>query len=238
MGAALKLSRLFVLAAAGLALAGPAIAGGPRLVADEMPVAASPAALQDWQGFHFGIAAALPMGDSAWDTATYEGGGASVSADWKNARPTLSFGYSLQNGAMVYGVELTYTPGTIQSDIRGDNLYFGCSGSACSTEVTNLIELRGRVGHSIGRSLVYVAGGPATAKATALFGPTPGVLGQDRLNGYSVGLGLEYALGARTTLRVEYTHVDLGTLDIPISCETCSVDPVFGALRMGVSLRW
>jgi hypothetical protein len=61
MRAALKLSRSSVLAAA-LVLADPAIAGGPDLVAVETPVAASPAALQDRQGFHFGIAAALPDG--------------------------------------------------------------------------------------------------------------------------------------------------------------------------------
>jgi len=82
--------------------------------------------------------------------------------------------------------------------------------------------LRGRVGYAFGRSLVYATGGPAWLRETqtrtqyradqdgnnvdVFFSETSRV---DR-NGWSLGGGVERALGERWSLRAEYLYADFG----------------------------
>lgn len=222
------------------ALTAPAFAGGPTAAPEETPVAeATPAPTgHDWSGPYLGLAASSPLGSTAWYTSTFGGGGYADEGDWENTQGVLSLGYNIQRGQMVYGVELSYSSGDVHAETATSNPHFTCAPNICETKVSDLIELRGRAGRTMGRSLFYVSGGLASAKTEAIFGVFDQVLGEDRLNGISVGVGIEYAVSARTSLKAEYSRVKLGKLDIPADCENCSVTPEFGSFRLGLNINF
>lgn len=226
------------IAMASLAL--PALAGGPTATSDETPVAeAMPAATgHDWSGLYLGLAASSPQGATAWYTLN-DGGGFAEEGDWDSTQGILSLGYNIQRGQMVYGVELNYVAGALRAESREDNFFFVCmTATACVTEVTDLVELRARIGKAVDRSLFYLSGGFASASVTGLSGTPEGVNGSGKTTGYSIGLGYEYSLNHRMSLGVEYSHTSLDRVDLPIACNVCSVTPEFGSLRLGVDFHF
>lgn len=182
------------------------LAGGPTATVDETPViAAAPAAEgPDWNGFRIGLSAAMPSGDVVWHTDTFNGGGDSNPADWSGTQGRIALGYDIQRGRMVYGVEIAQTSGDMSADIGSDNTYFGCAGTTrCGTVVSNLQEVRARVGRTYGQILFYVTAGAARADVEANIGLSNEVLGSGSVNGYSLGAGMEYALSARLSIMAE-----------------------------------
>lgn len=219
------------------ALALPVVAGGPTDSADESAPIAAPAVL-DWQGLYAGVALSNPNGRVAWFTES-GGGGFSEGADWEDSQGVVILGYNLQRGKMVYGLELDYSTGSITASDEINNFYFSCATiGACITEISKLTELRGRIGRAFGPNLVYLSAGAARAEVTGRVTSILGDIGRDSLDGYSVGLGFEHAVSNRMTLRAEYSHIDLGTLDLPNACFDCSTEISVDTLRLGVNFSF
>jgi outer membrane immunogenic protein len=95
-------------------------------------------AAPDWQGLHFGIAAARPSGDNFWAERSL--GAESAPGDWSGSLPTLSAGYDFQRGKLVYGVTLAVSGGDMTANPVSGGI-FGCGG--CQTDVDKLTTLRG-----------------------------------------------------------------------------------------------
>lgn len=211
----------------------PALAGGPVATSEEPPVAAA-VTEADWNGLHFGLAAARPNGDNAW--AERSVGAVSAAGDWSGTLPTLSLGYDWQRGKLVYGVTLAVSGGeTTANPTTGGG--FGCS--ECETAVDRLATLTGRVGWAPGKTLFYAKAGAARADAigTALDGTI--TTGEGSVSGWTAGLGVERYVGSKITLSAEYSQVDLGRLELPTACGSqCYTDISFGLLQLGVNYRW
>ena len=115
----------------------------------------------------------------------------------------VTAGYNYQSGQLLVGGELDAGFGSISS-----NGSFG-TGTSGSGTINGLGTLRARVGYVYDRALFYVTGGYAGTVLNgkvADFGGAPNlVINQGHyLNGFSVGLGLEYAVTTKISVKGEY----------------------------------
>lgn len=189
--------------------------------------------MYDWSGGYVGLRVGVPMGDNFWSE---RGVGAEADpGDWDGTLYGLSAGYDMQRGAFVFGAALDYTGGTMEAVSTTSATYF--CGAGCETMVENQFALRGRIGRAFDRTLVYATAGFASGEATA--GSGGSILGNDRLNGWVAGLGIEHAVTDNFSLSFEYLYTDLGRLEIPLSCGTdCFTDVSYGTVRIGANFRF
>lgn len=225
-------SMLAAVASAAL-IAGVAHAGGPIVVADDAPVAAAPEAI-DWSGLRLGIAFGKPSGENFWAERGVPV--ESNAGDWSGTMPSVSVGYDWQRGNLVYGAVLSVHGGDMSANPTTGN-GFTCSG--CEMSVDKLATLRGRLGWSLGKTLVFASAGAARANAVGSALDGMFTIGEDKLSGWIAGLGLEHFISPKLTVSAEYLHTDLGRLELPTRCFVdCYTDIEFGMVQLGINYRW
>lgn len=184
--------------ALGAALAAPAFAGGYAEPVVEAPVAAP-------------VVAAAPNGDwsGGWVGGQVGFGDASAGAlDGDGAIYGLRGGYDWDFGQWVLGAGLDWDKADIDLGTAGDNL-------------DSIARLGLRAGYDMGRTLVYVRGGVAQAKADL-----GGVSRDD--TGWFAGVGAEYALNDRWTvggevLRNQFDDFDNAGTDLDATTAALTV---------------
>ncbi|HEY0223623.1 MAG TPA: outer membrane protein [Pseudolabrys sp.] len=182
-----------------------------------------------WTGFYVGANAGYGFGKSTWDVPPTDtkpkgflGGG--------------TLGYNYQTGSWVWGLEgdVDYSAMKGSTDCAGG---FG----TCETKNSWLATARGRIGYGGWNNfLPYLTGGLAMGdiKASQSFLGTSAA--KTKL-GWTVGLGIEYALWSRWSVKAEYLYVDLGSFDCGLSCSIVSPDNVnfkTNLVRLGVNYRF
>jgi len=206
----------------GLAVTSAAAADLPRA----MPPTKAPAfvpAVYSWNGFYLGI-----NGGGAWGTSDWSGTGGS--ADPSGGLVGVTAGYNWQSGQWVFGLEADID----WASIKGST---ACGAFSCETKNTWLGTARGRLGYAFDRVMPYITGGAAfgDVKATQLgIGST-----SDTNVGWTVGAGIEAAVIANWTAKIEYLYVDLGD----VSCTAClpvasNVDFRTHIVRAGLNYRF
>ena len=157
----------------------------------------------NWTGFYAGINGGYGFGKSDWS-----GAGGTGSTKPKGALAGVQLGYNLQTGSWVWGLEADFDYSWMKgSDTGGTGV---CSGTGCETKMQWFGTGRGRVGYAgWDRWLPYFTGGLAYAnlKATPAAGPD---FSKTKL-GWTVGGGVEYAIYANWTTKLEYLYADLGS---------------------------
>lgn len=230
------MNRFASLSLLGLLLAAPAHSGGPTPTPTEpdvVPLAASPAA-PAWDGLYAGLAVSLPQGDNFWSDTLPE---PSSPADWSGNLTYLTLGYDRQAGRLVYGGALDFALGTLAAT-GDDGPDFGCGGTGCTTEVSDYMALRARVGYAVGKALVYGTAGFAKGGATVIRSDI-GTVGPADTSGWVAGAGVEVMLSSRLSVDLSYLYNDLGRVDIPMPCtNSCFTDVTFGQARLGLNLRF
>jgi outer membrane immunogenic protein len=228
---------------------------GPAPVASYAPI---------WAGLYVGGSVGFGTGDTSGkltdfnydrkdDYPTYsamevesEGGDYGLSSlfssdyDVNGAIYGVHVGYNFQRDNLVFGVEVGFN-GT---DIDGsDNVgLFGLVKS--ERELDWYATAVARLGYASGKALFYGFGGVAwgTVETTlSAFGES--VSGDSDHVGWTAGVGIEYAMTERFSVRVEYSHVDLGeetaTLDLGHGFSVDDeVDLSFDAIKIGASYRF
>jgi outer membrane immunogenic protein len=149
-------------------------------------------------------------------------------------------GYNIQRDSLVFGVEV----GLNGTDIDGstDVLVFGKSERELDWYATAVA----RLGYASGKALFYGFGGVAWGTVeTTLSVPLldASVSGESDHVGWTAGVGIEYAMTERFSVRVEYSHVDLGeeTAEIGLGNDFSiddEVDLSFDAIKIGASYRF
>jgi outer membrane immunogenic protein len=206
----------------GLAVTSASAADLPRA----MPPVKAPAyvpAIYSWNGFYLGI----------------NGGGGFGHSDWSGIGDThvsgglvgVTAGYNWQSGQWVFGLE-----GDIDwSNIKGSFTNAACP-TGCETKNTWLGTARGRIGYAFDRVLPYITGGAAFGDIKATQAGVGSV--SDTNVGWTVGAGIEAAVAANWTAKIEYLYVDLGD----VSCTTCiptsNVDFRSHVVRAGLNFRF
>jgi outer membrane immunogenic protein len=166
------------------------------------PKAPVMAPIYNWTGFYFGIEGGGGFGSSSWDrTGSRDIGGGLIGG---------TVGYNWQFGQAVAGVEGDFG----WADINGST-NTNCA-AGCKTSDSWLGTARGRLGYAADRFLPYVTGGAAFGD---IRGQTPGFASStnDKI-GWTLGAGLEAALVANWTAKVEYLYVDLGSFNCGLNC--------------------
>lgn len=214
---------------AGISLAALIVAT-PALAADiaRQPVYKAPPMVPvayNWTGFYVGINAGYGFGGSS-DVLTAGQDPATAAAIASGARPGSvsldrsgflgggQIGYNWQFGSMVAGIEAdaaftdfgdrtTVTSGALNSTFHQNLDYLGT--------------VRGRLGYAWDRTLIYATGGLAYGgvnNRVDFFGPAGQLsfTGRDDgiKTGFTVGGGIEQALGGGWSAKIEYLYYNLG----------------------------
>lgn len=126
----------------------------------------------------------------------------------------LQVGWQKQWGRMVVGIEFAYS----WLDFNETSQSSFVPGLSRSSEVHNLFALTGRLGYADERWLAYGKGGWASAEVDINFNQagTGAVISSSggRENGWTAGVGIDYALMPNLFLGVEYNYLHVG-IDAP-----------------------
>lgn len=183
-------------------------------------------AYANWTGFYVGLNAGYGFGTSSWDVPA-------ISPDPKGALVGGTIGYNFQTGTWVWGVEADLD----WSGMKGDAT---CPGGTCTTKNDWLGTARARLGYGGWNNwMPYVTAGAAFGDIKAE-NPAGTEASKTKL-GWTAGLGLEYALRANWSVKVEYLYADLGSFDCGTTCGSPTPDNVSfktNILRAGVNYRF
>lgn len=214
-----------------------ALIGTPAAAADAAMITKAPARAQaiSWSGCYLGANAGAGWGNSGW---TYP----FISADLgshslRGQQVGGQIGCDLQAGPLVFGLE-----GQLDwANLTGEHLYVP-QGDTYRTRLDWLGTATGRVGIAVDRALVYVKGGFAAAGARYdVLGTT--ITGSASRRGWTVGGGLEYALTANWSARIEYAHSDFGATDVRMcnaggGCSVFAMGDKVDTVSLGINYRF
>ena len=180
----------------------------------------------NWTGFYVGINGGYGWGRSYWNSF---GGRDRVSGGMVGG--TVGYNWQALGSPWVFGLE-----GDIDwTDIKGTFANAGCP-TGCQTKNDWLGTARGRVGYAWDRVMPYVTGGAAFGDIKAT--QTGVGTASDTNVGWTAGGGIEAALMGNLTGKIEYLHVDLGS----VTCTVCAPATRVGfhddQLRAGVNYRF
>ena len=144
----------------------------------------------------------------------------------------VAAGYNLQSGNSIYGAELDLMKTNNAGSENCGNPSF-----SCNFEVDAIASFSGRFGYLAQDSLmVYGSAGFALATTTAFTeGPVDTAADAD-MTGYVLGVGLEYGISDRISLRASAKHFEFGDQDYVISeiPETATIQTNMTRIEMGL----
>jgi outer membrane immunogenic protein len=119
-------------------------------------------------------------------------------------------GYNFQAGKIVFGVEGDFEGNTTDSKFVIGTPFVNTTGSE---RLEWQASVRGRLGWAVDRALLYGTGGWAVGQFSDKYN-TAGTTFHETVdstrNGWTLGGGIEYALGHNLSARVEYRYTDWG----------------------------
>lgn len=181
-------------------------------VIEEIPVEVAP--VFSWTGGYVGIQAGGGWGESDFrqgapnpvpDTLDFDGFLVGGTAGYNYAF-SPSFVVGIEGDIAYADIDGSFGPG----DLAGG---FGCGSGPCTTEIDWLATLRGRLGFTFDRFMIFGTGGLAAAGVESGIENTTTFQVDDTLVGWTAGGGVEYAFSDRWSAKVEYLHVDLDDTD-------------------------
>lgn len=233
------------------------------------PAPPPPAPMSPWNGFYLGVNGGYAWGSDPIAVAPASPGAIS---DFSTSVPA---GVSGSPAGGLFGVQLGYNTQWTPQLLLGIETDFDYAdidgaGSVALTPFTTtfttsaaqglswLGTLRGRVGVTFDRALIYGTGGLAygrTSLATSIIGLSGGACGPVGLCaaaastgwqiGWAAGAGIEWAVSPALSLKAEYLHYDLGTRALA-AFDPALPDIVFASsasfsgdiARLGLNLRF
>ncbi|MGA2892379.1 MAG: outer membrane protein [Xanthobacteraceae bacterium] len=200
----------------------------PAAPPPQAPAVYVPAALPayNWGGIYVGINGGWGFGKATWTSRL---GSGSDSDNGGVVGGTLGFNY--QMNAFVFGVEGDFDYSGINTGTS--NSVCNISGT-CQTGNTWLSTVRGRAGYAFDRVLLYLTAGGVFGSVQTTFN---GVTTTRTQEGWTAGLGVEYAFAQNWTAKLEYLYADLGSTSVNCSSAGClAVPPAGTPINASVSL--
>jgi len=163
-----------------------------------------------WTGCYIGANAGGLLVRSTTTTNTFSPP-AGVSAGSHNADGAMvggQLGCNYQMGMWVVGVE------GMGDWVNPHGSHITPTNGTAATNFNWLGTATGRVGYIFDRSVLYVEAGGAWLNGSYSIQPVGGVLAQYSnltKSGWTVGTGLETAIGVNWTIKIEYDYLDFGT---------------------------
>ncbi|KAA0970227.1 porin family protein [Aureimonas fodinaquatilis] len=216
------MSRLGVIS---LVIAGLAVGAGPALAADaapltdlDIPVVSYPT--HTWSGPYAG-------GFVGYNFAKVDAPGARISSE--GFIGGVYAGYNLQSDRLVYGIEADAGA----SNVDGSASFV--SGTPITSSSNAFGSLRARVGVTYDPILLFATGGVAVAENEL---SVPGAQDSATHFGWTLGGGIEAALGENVTSRVEYRYSDFNSRSYDLGNVTISSGYDEHSIRAGVALKF
>jgi outer membrane immunogenic protein len=242
-------------------LSGALLTSGNALAADlpvKAPVRAPVVApAYNWTGFYIGAHVGGGWTDSDWVHVQCNcGGGADMggpgahvaSADGSGLLGGVQVGFNYQFAPnWLIGVEGQFS----WTGIDGEHVWTGGNGDphTASFDIGWIATLGPRLGYVYGGGFIFVKGGVAWADIdydhTHLMqaGPTlHAVSSSETRTGWFIGAGLEHALWNQDSWKIEYNFVDLGSKELTLTGNCCSVvfnvDQQIHIVKAGINFRF
>jgi outer membrane immunogenic protein len=164
----------------------------------------------DWNGGYIGLTAGYGFGDYLLNSAS--GNGPKVKVD--NFVFGATAGYNFQpSSSWLLGVEADISSGVDGTRPVGTvGPFWSCNTGKCNVDVKYFGTLRGRVGITSDAFLLYGTGGLAYANYDGGI-KNSAQQGSDSSLGWTLGAGVEYGINANLSAKLEYLHVDVGSLN-------------------------
>lgn len=177
----------------------PAIAADAVIMHHAQSDAAAPVSTTtDWSGAYLGISAGRGRLDGSLETA----GLAPLEGDFDGPLYGLFVGYNKQfYNNIVAGIEADLEHNENESQLP--SVFGDLIGK---TEWQGSV--RGRLGYSLDRALIYMTAGYATTRAEAEIVGTGSAA--STFGGYTVGAGIDYAVSEHIFGRIDYRYNDFG----------------------------
>jgi opacity protein-like surface antigen len=221
---------------------------------------------RSWTGTYVGIHLGAGWGRNNWSDPFPPVSGLGDRVDIGGALAGGQIGFNYQIGFAVWGLEAD----AAWANIQGTNTCFpgfpggifeiaatgaefaGGTGFNCGATIHALGTVAGRLGYAIDRTLVYVKAGGAGANESynlnLVAGPGPAGLGLGIANtsvtrwGWTVGGGVEHAIGSDWTTKLEYNYIDLGSaavaLAFPPPFNSFGVTDRIHVVKLGLNYRF
>jgi outer membrane immunogenic protein len=231
-----------------LLVAGIAVSAfyGAAALAADMPAKApvykaSPAAIYDWTGFYVGGNAGYGVGRDPGSEADV----GAANADKVTLAPHgwlggVQAGYNWQAQNWVLGIE-----GDWQWTGQKDSFCFNDPNCGAAGERGGVHELpwfataRGRIGYATGPTLFYATGGVVFAQVKqTIFDGALATTFDNSKTGWTVGGGIEAALGGNWTAKIEYLFIDLGNVSNSDGAFAASSAVRDHVARLGLNYRF
>lgn len=178
---------------------GLVIGFGANALAADVPSARKVApvpAVYNWSGLYAGINGGYVWSADASEVNGFAGGG-QVGANW-------------QTGQLVFGLEADFQGNT-------QKVTETLGALSASEKVPWFGTVRGRLGWTADRWLLYVTGGASYSKLTLeLSAGGVTVSDSDTVAGYAVGGGTEWAFADRWSTKLEYLYLDTGDTTVTL----------------------
>jgi outer membrane immunogenic protein len=167
-------------------------------------------AAYDWSGLYVGAQFGYGWGDATTRETSEGDDGDPLDYDVDGFFGGAHLGYNFQSGSVVYGAEadLEY------ADVEGFWDWENTNGLSKRLEWQG--SLRGRLGYSFDRVLLYGTAGLAFAnvKMEVVEGNAVALSDREWTAGWTAGVGAQYALTEKLSLTAEYRYSDYGDTSI------------------------
>ncbi|MGH6844103.1 MAG: outer membrane protein [Methylocella sp.] len=193
--------RKFLVPVAALAAAAPAVAADLPPREPPPPVYTPAVPLFTWAGLYLGGQIGFAWGT---DTLTVFPAGFGTNFTPNGVVGGAHIGYNLQLNQLVAGLE---------GDVEGTSISrsFSPGGALFETQIPVQGSIRGRLGVTFDRALLYATGGAEFASFETSVNGFPGFDQSSTTRaGWTIGGGIEYAVTGNWSIRAEYRYVDFG----------------------------
>lgn len=219
------------------------IAVAPAQAADlRTPMAVKPepvAPAYNWTGLYVGAHLGYGWGRTTYTDPTLPGWSVLNKPDGVLAGGQV--GYNWQSGPLVFGAEadLSWTA------IKGTALDVApFAGDRYEDRFGWMATLTGRAGYAVDRTLFYVKGGAAFADARHEYqwiGTSAVATGDRRRSGWTIGGGVEHAVGPGWSVRLDYGYADFGKRPVdlvePSYAWVADVSQAVHLVKLGINVR-
>jgi outer membrane immunogenic protein len=183
----------------------------------------------NWTGFYVGV-----EGGGAWGSTRHDftvGSHGSFDVNGGLAGGTL--GYNYQMGQFLAGIEGDISWASIHGSAVGTPT--PCTGGPCTSKLTWLSTVRGRLGYVAGNWMPYATGGVAFGNVDACENVT---CSSATYTGWTAGGGLEATFAPNWSVKVEYLYADLGSHNAYFLFVPHTVDFKTNILRAGLNYKF
>ena len=170
-----------------------------------VPTLAPTSTTTDWSGAYVGLSYGFASGDYDFTLLLFD------TRDMDDGSLTQLFGgYQVQRGALVYGGELAF--GSAQDTVVTD---------FTTSQVTDMIDLKGRVGYASADFLIYGVLGYTMSE----FDDDTTAAGEEYgIGGINYGIGVDYAISDNFVIGAEYLIRDLSGTSLSVQPNTATID--------------